>query len=57
MANLCVNTIYFCAENRELLLELFNKIRSCYDSMPANNIYEYYCESNCFNYDYERSAA
>lgn len=40
MANVCVNTIYFCAENRELLLELFNKIRSCYDSMPAKNIYD-----------------
>lgn len=39
MANVCINTIYFCSEDKELLLKLFNKIRYCYDSILANDIY------------------
>lgn len=38
MCNICVNTIYFCSEDKELLQKLFAKVRRCYESISMKSV-------------------
>ena len=40
MCNVCVNTIYFCSDNKELLQKLFAKVRRCYESIGMKSVYD-----------------
>lgn len=44
MANICVNTIYFCSKDKEALEAFYKKFRGCYDRLSHNDVYELFLE-------------
>lgn len=40
MANYCVNQIYFCTEDKDIVEKLFSKMRTCFENIWYGSVYD-----------------